>query len=68
MSTGLDIQFVRETYQRMSDEELIRIATKDAFGLTPEAMEVVKVEVEKRGLNENIAKGIEAQNKTYTLE
>ena len=44
----------------MSDEELIRIATKDAFGLTPEAMEVVKVEVESRGLSENIAKGIAA--------
>ena len=42
MSTGIDIQYVQETYQRMSDEELIRTATENAYGLTPEAMEVVK--------------------------
>jgi predicted nucleic-acid-binding Zn-ribbon protein len=66
MSTGIDIQFVQETYQRMTDEELIRIATQDAYGLTPEAMEVVKAEIRKRGLDENISKAVDAQNKTYT--
>src|SRR5437867_2874948 len=68
MSTGIDIKFVQERYQRMSDDELIRIVTQDAYGLTPEAMEVVKAEIQKRGLDENIAKGVEAQNKTYTIE
>ena len=68
MSTGIDISYVRETYQRMTDEELIRIATQDAYGLTPEAMEIVKAEIQKRGLDQNIAKGVEAQNKTYTIE
>lgn len=68
MSTGIDIKFVQETYQRMSDDELIRIATQDAYDLTPEAMEVVKTEIQKRGLDQNITKGLEAQNKTYTIE
>jgi hypothetical protein len=68
MSTGIDIKFVQETYQRMSDDELIRITTQDAYGLTPEAMEVVKTEIQKRGLDQNIGKGLEAQNKTYTIE
>ena len=68
MSSGIDIKFVQERYQRMSDDELIRIATQDAYGLTPEAMEVVKAEIQKRGLDENIAKGVEAQNKNYTIE
>jgi predicted nucleic-acid-binding Zn-ribbon protein len=68
MSTGIDIKFVQERYQRMSDDELIRIATQDAYGLTPEAMEVVKAEIQKRGLDENISKGVEAQNKEYTIE
>ena len=68
MSTGIDIKFVQERYQRMSDDELVRIATQDAYGLTAEAMEVVKAEIQKRGLDENIAKGVEAQNKTYTIE
>jgi hypothetical protein len=37
MSDGIDIQFVRENYQRMSDDELVRVATQDAAGLTPES-------------------------------
>jgi hypothetical protein len=68
MSTGIDIKFVQERYKQMSDDELIRIATQDAYGLTPEAMEVVKGEIQKRGLDENISKGVEAQNKEYTIE
>ena len=52
----------------MSDDELIRIATQDAYGLTPEAIEVVKAEIQKRELDENISKGVEAQNKEYTIE
>ena len=68
MSKGIDIEFVKTVYERMADDELIRVATQDAHGLTQEAMEVVKVEIQKRGLGENIAKGLEAQNKTYTLE
>jgi len=68
MSTGIDIQSVKEYYQHLSDEEIIHIATKDAHGLTPEAREVVKEEIQKRGLNVNIAKGVEAQNKTYTVQ
>jgi predicted nucleic-acid-binding Zn-ribbon protein len=68
MSTGIDIKFIQERYERMSDDELIRIATQDAYGLTPEAMEVVKAEIRKRGLDENISKGAEAQNKEYTIE
>lgn len=68
MSTGIDIKFVQEMYQRMTDEELVRIATKDAYGLTPEAVELVKTEIRKRGLDENITKGVVAQNRTYSIE
>jgi len=68
MNTGIDIGFVQETYQRMSDQDLIRVATQDAYGLTPEAMEVVKAEIKKRNLDENFNKGLDAQNQTYTRE
>jgi hypothetical protein len=68
MSTGIDIQFVRENYQRMTDAELIRIATQDAAGLTSEAQQVVKEEIEYRKLDKNIFEAVKAQNKTYTLE
>lgn len=67
MNTGIDIKFVQEAYRRMSDDELTRIATEDAAGLTPEALEVVKAEIEKRGLNQNIVRAVEAQNKSYNI-
>ncbi len=67
MSAGIDIQFVRETYQKMSDKDLTRVLTQDAKGLTPEALEVVQAEVKRRNLNPAIVKGVEAQQKTYTL-
>lgn len=70
MNTGIDIELVRERYQRMSDTELVRMATHDAFGLTPEAMEVVKAEIRKRNpqMAEEIIQGVEAQNREYTIE
>ena len=67
MSNGLDIEFVRETYGKMTDDELIRVATEDAAGLTPEAQDVVKEEIVKRRLDTNIIKGVAAQNKEYSL-
>ncbi len=67
MSTGINIAFVRDTYQRMPDKELVRVLTQDAAGLTQEAQEVVKEEVKRRKLDPNIAMGIDAQQKTYTV-
>lgn len=68
MNTGIDLNYVQQTYQKMSDDELVRTATQDAHGLTPCAMEIVINEIKKRGLDETIVKGVEAQNKTYTIE
>jgi hypothetical protein len=68
MSTGIDIEFVRQSYQKMTDEQLVRVATQDAAGLTPEAQEVVKEEIQRRKLDSNIVKGVKAQNRSYTIE
>lgn len=68
MSTGIDIQFVRENYQKKTDAELIQAATTDAVGLTSEALEVVKEEIIRRKLDTSVIQGLEAQNKTYTIE
>jgi hypothetical protein len=66
VSTEIDIQFVRETYQKMSDEELIRRLTEDSAGLTPEAQEIVKEEIKRRDLDPNISNGVDVQQKPYT--
>ena len=67
MSQGIDLAFVRETYQKMSDAELERVATQDAAGLTPEAQEIVKEEIQRRNLSTTIIKGVQAQNRQYTI-
>lgn len=68
MSSGIDIELVRENYRKMSDQDLIRQLTQDARGLTVEAQEVVAEEVRKRNLDQNIIKGVEAQQKDFTTE
>jgi hypothetical protein len=68
MSSGIDKEMVREHYQRLPDKDLIHALTNDATGLTPEAQEIVKEEVKRRKLDSNLIKGIEAQQKDYTIE
>jgi hypothetical protein len=69
MSQGIDIDFVRATYQRMSDQELTAQLTQHAAGLTPEAMELVKDEIKKRGLHPNLASSVDIQQKeSFTIE
>jgi mannose/fructose/N-acetylgalactosamine-specific phosphotransferase system component IIB len=52
----------------MSDDELIRIATTDAAGLTHQTQEIIRDEVAKRKLDNNVLKGVEAQNKSYSVQ
>jgi predicted nucleic-acid-binding Zn-ribbon protein len=52
----------------MSDSELIYSVTQNAGGLTPEALEIAKNEIIKRGLNPGLSKALDVQNKTYTVE
>jgi len=68
MSSGIDLHLVRETYQKMSDEEITRILTQDASGLTDEALELVKEEIRRRHLDPNLIKGVDAQQVSFTPE
>ncbi|KAA2238914.1 hypothetical protein F0L74_22120 [Chitinophaga agrisoli] len=68
MSTGIDIQLVKAQYAQMSDNELINFVTQDASGLTPQALEAAKAELEKRRLpHPRLSEALEAQNKAYTV-
>ena len=68
MSSGIDMSFVRETYQKMSDDEITRILCTESQGLTFEALEIVKEEVIRRNLDPRIITSVEVQNKIHTLE
>lgn len=68
MSNGLDIEQVREYYERLDNNELMRIALHDAAGLTLEAQEIVKQEIEKRKLGSAAIEAIRVQNKQHSPE
>ena len=51
MNAGLDKQLLQEFYERMTDDEILRIVANDVAGLTPEAREVITMEVKKRRLD-----------------
>lgn len=68
MNSGIDISLVKKTYEKMDDQELIRIITQDAYGLTPEAQEIIKTEIAKRNIDQSIVSAIEAQNKVHSRQ
>jgi hypothetical protein len=58
-----NIEELRKNYEGFADEKLIRIASEDATGLRPEALELLKQIIKERGLSQSVAKGIDAQFK-----
>ncbi|TKC10793.1 hypothetical protein FA048_11525 [Pedobacter polaris] len=64
----MDIKDIEKNYERMSDNEIIRIATTNAYGLRPEVFGIIENEINKRNLNPDILKGAIAQNKDYSVE
>lgn len=46
----------------------VHYITRNGHGLSPEALEIAREEVTKRGLNPRFTRALEVQNKTYTIE
>jgi hypothetical protein len=55
------IEQLRQNYERFDDDKIIRIATQEAAGLRPEALELLKVIIKERGISDDVLKGIDAQ-------
>jgi len=68
MSAGLNREFVEDYYRNMADNELLRAVTQDARNLTPEAIEVIELELKRRNLHGKASSAVAAQNRQYTLE
>jgi len=66
MSDGIDKKFIKDYYSRMSDEDLIRETTQQAYNLTPEAYEVIDEVLRSRNLDKQVHSAVEAQKKEYT--
>jgi len=68
MSEGIDKEFVRDYYRRMTDQELISVLTQGLTGLTKAALEVIKEEIVRRHLDPNNYKIEEAQESDTSPE
>lgn len=64
----MDLRDIEKHYERISDDEIIRIATTDACGLRPEVFEIIENEIKKRNLDPSILNGVLAQNKDHSFE
>jgi hypothetical protein len=60
------IEELRKNYEKFDDRKLIRIASEEASGLRPEALELVKTIIKERGLSEQIIKAIDVQTGKIT--
>lgn len=55
----MDTEYIRGIYRKMSDVELVRVITQNAKGLTPQTVDIIYEELEKRGLDKEIGKAIQ---------
>lgn len=60
---GPTIDELRENYKGLPDDKLIRLATTEVDGLRPEAIQVMKEEIKRRGLPSGLLNGIDVQTK-----
>jgi len=54
---------LRATYEKLSDDKIIQLATGEAAKLRPEALEILKEIIKERNLSEDIERGIDIQFK-----
>lgn len=52
---------LRVSYSKFTDDKLLKIASQEAGSLTPEGLQILKEEVEKRGLSQDLSAGIAVQ-------
>jgi hypothetical protein len=57
------IDDLRKNYKRLSDDVLMKIATAEAAGLRPEAIQVIQEEINSRGLSKTLLAGMEIQSR-----
>ena len=62
----IDLEQIKNHYSKMDDAKLERIAKFEIASLQPEVQPIVIAEIKKRGLDNNLLTGIEAQTKELT--
>lgn len=63
---SFDLDYIKENYSKMEDFKLERIAKYEVASLKPEVLPILISEIERRGLNDNLLKGIDSQVKNLS--
>lgn len=66
MSAGIDKDFVRMHYKRMTDADFIQAIEHNLAGLTSDALKIIKEEIVSRHLDTRFAKQVDEQQKNNT--
>jgi len=56
-----DIEDIRKNYEKLDNERIIRLASEEADGLRPEALDLLKQIIRERGLPSKVSKALEVQ-------
>lgn len=54
----MKLKEIQANYEKMTDNELISIATTNSAGLLPEAYEIIENEIQKRNLDYGILEAV----------
>ena len=63
---AIDLEQIRKNYASFDDYKIEHMAKNEINSLDPDVVAILKDEIEKRGLDSNLNKGIEAQTKELT--
>jgi len=58
-----NLEQLRKNYEQFDDKKLLRIASEEAVGLRPEALELLKQEIARRGLTTDAVKAADVLTK-----
>lgn len=62
----IDLEQIKKNYSEFADYKIEHLAKTEAGGLEPDVIPILINEINKRGLDKNLIKGIEAQTKELT--
>lgn len=62
----IDLEQIKQNYSEFEDYKIEHLAKNEASGLEPDIIPILINEINKRGLDPNLIKGIEAQTKKLT--
>ena len=63
---AIDLEQIKKNYAEFDDFKIERLAKNEVNGLTPDVISILIDEINKRGLNPDLIKGIESQTKELT--